>query len=505
MNPFKIPIYQLYLLQLENYELGRFWKLLFKKGLWPRGEQRKNLEWTQKAKALFLMALGLHILFGVVLIIASQKIWLWVILWIVAILFYFVFFSLALIILWPLDFFLKRIIISQAKSKVRMLSKVDSRSKSGMTQGGLKIIGIAGSYGKTTMKEALRQVLGIRFKVLSTPESVNTPVGIARFVLKNVKPETEILILELGEHYKGDIKKLCEIFPPDIAVITGINQAHMERMGDIKTVASTILEITKGLKPEGLLVLNIDDEYLFEHREKINFRKISFYGHKHPELTGFFFENVKFDTENLVWEFSLPSSHLDFKVHLLGEYVLGLAVAAQQVVGELRGNIDIVSEGLNKLQPVSHRLQPIKSSGDVLIIDDSYNGNPDGVREAIKILSRFTNRRKIFITPGLVELGDATAEVHHEIGKELAEVADVVILIKNSVTPWIEEGIKSANKQISQSANKLTSQSENQRIRKSENQIIWFDTATEAHRELKNILKPGDVILFQNDWGDQYV
>jgi UDP-N-acetylmuramoyl-tripeptide--D-alanyl-D-alanine ligase len=146
---------------------------------------------------------------------------------------------------------------------------------------------------------------------------------------------------------------------------------------------------------------------------------------------------------------------------------------------------DEIKRGLIDIKPVEHRLQPIKSEGNVLVIDDSYNANPVGVEEAIRVLGRFDGKRKIYITPGIVESGQKNKEIHTKIGHDLAKVADKVILIKNSATPFIDMGL------------------EEKGFKKED--IIWFDTADEAHKSLGNILKPGDVILFQNDWGDQYL
>jgi UDP-N-acetylmuramoyl-tripeptide--D-alanyl-D-alanine ligase len=163
--------------------------------------------------------------------------------------------------------------------------------------------------------------------------------------------------------------------------------------------------------------------------------------------------------------------------------------AAMQVAALLGVSLEDIKKGIEAIKPVEHRLQPIKSNGNILVIDDAYNGNPDGVKEAIKVLSRFTDRRKVFITPGLVEMGKASNDVHREIGKELMGVADVVVLIKNSVTPWIEQGI---SEELKANSYKLTA-------------IQWFNTAQEAHQSLSKILQPNDVVVFQNDWGDQYI
>lgn len=137
------------------------------------------------------------------------------------------------------------------------------------------------------------------------------------------------------------------------------------------------------------------------------------------------------------------------------------------------------------VEPIAHRLQPLNGANGVLVIDDSYNGNPEGVREAIEVLAEYHDRRRIFLTPGLVEIGAKSASIHREIGAALAKVANLVILIKNSVTPFIYEGLKSAGF--------------------NESGVIWYNTAPEAHQDLGKIIKSGDVVLFQNDWGDNYV
>jgi UDP-N-acetylmuramoyl-tripeptide--D-alanyl-D-alanine ligase len=144
-----------------------------------------------------------------------------------------------------------------------------------------------------------------------------------------------------------------------------------------------------------------------------------------------------------------------------------------------------IKRGIAEIKPVNHRLEPIQGAGGVLVIDDSYNGNPQGAKSAIKVLSKFKDRRKIYLTPGLVESGTRNKEVHLEIGRELAPVADKVILVRNSATPYIAEGLKGENFR--------------------DDDIIWHGTAKSAHDSLSQILKPGDVILFQNDWGDQHL
>ena len=478
----KLIKYQLYLLQLENYELPRYYKLLIARGFWPAKNQRGHLKWTPKTALILLFAFVFH------LVLATQLAWIilgsygdlsamaaFATFVFFGCLFYFVFYSIAVIIIWPL----------QAIAKVWLLARARAKIKK-MTQ--LKVIAVAGSYGKTTMKAALSSVLGEKYAVAATSDSINTPLGIAKFILKTVEAKTEILVIEMGEHYRGDIKELCDFIRPDIGVITGINESHLERMGDIKTVVATIFELSDGLKPEGLLVMNIDDRKVAENFAKFTAgKKIKFFSGLNDQRSSFKIENFSFNETDLTNTFELKSSAESVTVvsHILGEYVRQLASASAVVGLELGLDLQAVAAGLNKLWPVSHRLQPIINPRGLLVIDDGYNGNPDGVREAIHLISKFKDRRKVYVTPGLVETGESAKAIHLEIGRQLAGAADLVILIKNSVTPFIAEGLEAAGFDKAK--------------------IVWFETALEAHHQIGKILTPNDVVLFQNDWGDQYI
>jgi UDP-N-acetylmuramoyl-tripeptide--D-alanyl-D-alanine ligase len=510
--------YQLYLLQLENYELRRYWKLLFKKGFWPKKKQpqRKELVWTAKAKAIMLMAWALH---GLVIVLAGlitltvmpgiDNFFTTVVFAVLILLpFYFILFSLVLIVLKPLDALAKKNLVSRAKFKILNL------------QSEITIIGVAGSYGKTTMKEVLSEVLGSRFKVQATPESVNTPVGIARWVLNKVTDDTRIIIVEMGEHYQNDIKDICDIASPDIAVVTGINESHLERMKNMETVVATVFEIVGGSKQGATVVLNSEDRNVMQNYQKFVWpdHKIVEFSAKGGSAFGGKIEDLRlrvFSPERLCWDAEADGLG-KIEIHLLGEYALADVSAAIKIGKILGMSGEELKRGIQNIKPVEHRLQPMPSPGNVLVIDDSYNGNPDGVREAVKVLSRFTNRRKLVITPGLVEMGESSPEVHREIGRELASTVDVVILVKNSVTGFIEEGLLSRRHSEGVQPTEESQTKVKEILHPSDAfgvqddaakkpQIIWFDSALEAHAVLKNILKPGDVILFQNDWGDQYV
>ena len=444
MNPFRIPYYHLYLLQLENYHLARFARAILKRPF-PPHELRQKIVWTAKIKSVVVLtvitsimpiSIGfmLHdILTGITIIIIS-------------IILFPAYLILATLILWPLDYLIKKMIIAQARTRLAQFPH-------------LKIIAIAGSYGKTTMKEMVAAIAEKHYAVLKTPDNINTPIGIARLVRKKLTPDIQIFIVEMGAYQRGDIKTLCALTPPDIAVVTGINEAHVERFGSKENTSAAKFEIVDYAKKDALIVLNEDNELIIKNYKK----------HIAGRATAFY---------NAHTGAALPP------LQLLGEYARGTARGAL-LIGERLGIPREQSAcALAMIKPLPHRLQPIIAPGNILIIDDSYNGNPDGAREAIQVLRQYADRRKIYITPGLVEMGKQNKIIHETLGYELARVADLVILIKNSATVHLRAGLCAAlfpHKQIRE-----------------------FKNALEAHRALSSILQSGDVILFQNDWPDNY-
>lgn len=467
MNYFK---YQLYLLQIENYEIDRFWRLLFAKGYFKSSTPlRKSLVWTKKALLILVLSIILIIISAYLCL--NVALWLAVIWVIVSLLLMPLYYSLMVYLLLPFDFMAKKSIIDKATKLVA--AKKD-----------IKIIGIAGSYGKTTLKNILYSVLSQKYKVMMPSGNTNTAMGLSKWVLKHSTLKADILLVEFGEEYPGDNYKIAQIFPQDITVITGINEAHLERMGSLDKSAAAIFESVSSLSDEAAIYLNLGDEnvkkYYSEHTGN---HKIIGYGDAGLEDIGY--KNKRFDVEKMKWNAEMDTVG-NFSVKFLASYVFADIAVAASIAKRFDISNEKIITGIAEASPVEHRLQPIiNAQNDLLVIDDSYNGNPEGVAYAVKTLALFKNKRKIYLTPGLVETGARSAEVHQKIGEQLSSVADKVILIKNSVTPHIAKGLRESGYK--------------------DEDIIWFDSTTEAHEALGGILKSGDVILFQNDWGDQYM
>ena len=464
--------YPLYFLQLENYQLKRFYRVYFKKAF-ALEKPRQKLVLTLKIKVLILVSAIIILLTGALFTCKFSVCWGIAVSCILALCFPFIL-GLSVIILLPLDVLIKKLNIFQAQQKIKKLKN-------------LKIIGITGSYGKTSFKEILAAILGVKYKVVYTPENKNTPLGISQVILKNLKPETEIFVAEMSAWQKGDIKTLCQIAPPDIAVLTGINESHLERFKTIENTISTKFEIVKYSKENSLVVLNADNDYIIKNYKKyVGNKRVIFFSKENENFLNYKIKEITFNENTLKQNFilELEGKTYQFEIPFLGEYAVAMTIGAILISKYLNLNETEIKIGLSLLKPIKHRLQPTLR-GDILIIDDSYNGNLNGVKEAIKVLSRFKNRRKIYVTPGLVETGSRNYEIHREIGKLLAPVADLVILIKNSVTNFIVEGLKE---------NGFNPE-----------KIIIYNTPFELEKNIKKIIKANDVVLFQNDWPDNYL
>jgi len=335
------------------------------------------------------------------------------------------------------------------------------------------------------MKETVAEILSQKYKVLKTEENKNTPLGISQLILEKLDNNIDILIVEMGAYQKGDIKTLCDITKPNFSILTGINESHLERFGSIKNTVLAKFEIVVNAVKDAKIILNADNNLIKENYKKyLNKKETFFYSSENNKLSKYQISNKNFFMDGSGIAFDL-GNFSNLKISILGEYMLGTTMAGVILAEELGLTKEEIKQGIKNIKPIKHRLQLIKGNNNILVIDDSYNGNTDGVREAIKVLAKFKDKRRIYVTPGLVETGDKNKELHYNIGKQLSSVANVVILIKNSATPFIEQGLL-----------------ENNFIKEN---IIFFNSAPEAHQNIQNITKSGDVILFQNDWPENYI
>ncbi len=336
-------------------------------------------------------------------------------------------------------------------------------------------IGVAGSFGKTTMKEILATVIAAGCKVAATPGNLNTAAGIDRFV-GGLAGDEEVLIFELGEYYPGDITRLCHLTYPQQGVITGINEAHIERFKTLDRTVGTIYELADYVGNDQVLV-NGESPLVTAHIRPGN-REYTRTG-----LAGWKVTAAKTSLTGTSFVASQGKLRIQAKSALLGLHQVGPLLAAIEVAHGLGMTPKQIEAGLSQTAPFDHRMQPL-TVGDYTIIDDSYNGNPDGARVGIEFLIGLSGHHRTYVTPGLKEVEPQKVEVHQRIGRLLAESGiERVILVRNSATPAIAEGLELGG---------------------FKGQLLWYDDGPASFAAIPQLAKAGDVVFLQNDWSDHF-
>lgn len=344
----------------------------------------------------------------------------------------------------------------------------------------LKIIGITGSYGKTSVKYYLTTLLRAKYNVLMTPESYNTPMGVVKTIRGSLKATHEIFVCEMGARRVGDIKELCDIVHPHHGVITSVGPQHLETFKTLDAVKGTKFELADSLDENGMLFLNGDDENINSY---VGDRKhISYSIDGKGDYVAY---DISVSERGTTFFVKTPEGETaDFTTKLIGRHnVLNIvgAIAISHKMGislkELRGQV-------RRLEGVPHRLE-LTDRGNITIIDDAYNSNPSGTKAALEALSLFDGF-KILVTPGMVELGEKQNELNREFGRNAAEVCDYVVLVGEKQAVPIKAGLLDKNYD--------------------ESKIYVADTIEEALNEVYAYNSEGKkkIVLLENDLPDNY-
>ncbi|MDE7438912.1 MAG: UDP-N-acetylmuramoyl-tripeptide--D-alanyl-D-alanine ligase [Clostridia bacterium] len=340
------------------------------------------------------------------------------------------------------------------------------QAKKKLAQSNVKVIAITGSYGKTTTKNILFDLLSEKYRVLTTPRSHNTPIGIALAVNNANLEDYDIFIAEMGARHIGDIAELCEICPPDYSLITGICGQHLETFLTFKNIVNAKAEILSATKNVTVIA---DDA--FDLFADFNYNK-SRCACATDIVSG------KDGTE---FTLTLGGESKRVKTKLLGEHSANNIALAAEAAFAVGMTLDEIASAIGGIDYIEHRLQLIESGG-VNILDDGYNSNVKGARAALKVLKYFDGR-KIVVTPGLVELGVLEEDENSALGKELVGF-DLVILVGDTLVKFVEKGYKASGGDMEK--------------------IVVMPTLASAQEELKGYLHSGDTVLFLNDLPDIY-
>ena len=349
---------------------------------------------------------------------------------------------------------------------------------------GLKIIGVTGSFGKTSTKHYLYRILSERYNVLMTPGNFNTTLGVIRTVREHLKPHHQIFIVEMGAKQVGDIKEICDLVHPTIGVVTAVGEMHLETFGSLENVLRTKFELIDSLPADGLGVVNLDSEPIATAKLNHPCRMISY--SVENKVADYRAEQINYTPSQTTFAIKSGDTVREgYSTHLVGRGNILNLLAAVAVADALQVPEAQQKRAMRQIEQIEHRLSIKRTAGGITIIDDAYNSNPAGAKMALEVLRDFnTEGRKIVVTPGFVEMGDSQYRNNKELGVNIAAAADIAIVVNRVNREAIVAGLSEAGFAIER--------------------IIQTDSFAEASAYLATTMRAGDVILYENDLPDSF-
>jgi len=345
----------------------------------------------------------------------------------------------------------------------------------------LKVIGITGSYGKTSTKYAVNTILSQKFNTLMTPESYNTTMGVVRTINEKLTSTHNLFICEMGAKYIGDIKEICDIVNPEIGILTAIGPQHLDTFKNLENVKKTKLELVNSLPENGFALVNWEDDNIRKSELPNNVIKYGL-----TKKADYYAENINITEYGSTFDVVLPDKKkIEIKTKLLGELNVLNIVAAVAIANKLGMTAEEIKVGAKYLRPVPHRLQLKQNPNGSIVIDDAYNSNIKGATMALEVLKSFENKQRVLITPGIVELGEKSEEINRNLGKKATECADYIILVGAEQTVPILKGLQD-------------------RHYPKQNTFI-AKNLQEALSQMNKITDSNTVILLENDLPDNYL
>jgi UDP-N-acetylmuramoyl-tripeptide--D-alanyl-D-alanine ligase len=292
-------------------------------------------------------------------------------------------------------------------------------------------------------------------------------------------------VVEMGARRKGEIRELCLLVNPRIGVLSAIGPAHLETFGSLEAVRLAKYELIEGLAADGVAVLNTDDllvRSLADDSHRVEVVRYGIDPRGEPRISAEDIVSNPRGSELAVVD-RQTGERLRVQSKLLGRHSVGHILAGVAVAVTVGRALSDLKAAIESLEPVAHRLQLIGNDHGITVIDDAYNSNPDGAAVAFEVLAAMPARRRVVVTPGIVELGHFQAEANRELGRRAARVADALLVVAGVNRAAIVAGARDTGSEVS---------------------IIEVDSLSEAQEALRSLLGPGDAVLFENDLPDHY-
>lgn len=427
-------------------------------------KEKKPLVKTQRVKRIFITEI---ILFLIVSVLTNINILFIILADLFVVMAYYIVIIIN-VINKPIETAISEKFVRKAKKKLKQMNN-------------LKIIGITGSYGKTTTKYIVSTILNQKYNVLKTPASFNTKMGIVRTINEYLKPTDQVFVCEMGADQVGEIKELCNLVHPDYGMITSIGPQHLETFGSLENIKRTKFELVDSLPETGVAFLNYDDENIKSMGTSKN--KVTYGIKKENDYYATDIQINEFGSEFVIHTKS--KEEIRVKTKILGEHNIVNIIGAVAIAKELGLTNEQIQLGIKLIKPVEHRLEIKKHSNGTIIIDDAYNSNIKGAEVAVNVLGRFLGRKRILVTPGIVELGEKMYEYNKRFGKQAANNCDFAILVGKKQAEPINDGLLEAGYD--------------------KNKIFIAENFESAMKKTNELVDSNTVILLENDLSDNYL
>jgi len=354
------------------------------------------------------------------------------------------------------------------------------------------VIGITGSFGKTSTKHYLAHILSGRYQVLATPKSYNTLMGVCLSINNDLRHSgpVDYFIVEMGAYIEGEIRRICRLTHPQISIVTAVGPQHLERFGSLEATARAKYEIIEALPPDGVGVFNWDNHYvraMYERGYPATRIAVSWENAEHATQLRFLARKVEQTADGLSFEVvdTLFGESEQFSTRLIGKHNITNILLATAVARHLGMPLREIAMRVATLEPAEHRLQRRTLPGGITVIDDAYSANPVGARNVLEALALYQDGRRVLITPGMVELGPLYEQENQALGRLAAKVCTDIVLVGIEQTRPIQQGILETGFDPEH--------------------LFVFDTREEAIAWFQRELRSGDTVLFLNDLPDTYV
>lgn len=467
----RLPVILVYMLQNTEYHAGPYLRWFWHTSHFESVMYRRTLDRTRAAR-LLLLALRLGILAEILAALLCVYLWRWhgftggLAFGIGLLLAYPL--VLAHLVVMPLELGRLLVVRPRQARAIRASRKVFANFK------GAKIA-VAGSYGKTSMKELLLTVLGQGKKVAATPANKNVSISHAIFAGKLAGDE-DILIIEYGEGQPGDVARFAGITQPTHAVITGVAPAHLDSYKTLERAGRDIFSVGETVAPERVYV-NGDSP------DALQFVRSGQQLYSEKNALGWKISGVRVNLDGTRFTMQKGKERLELHSALLGRHQVGPLAFVAALAHEFGLTDKQIQAGIAATKPFEHRMEPYALNG-AWVIDDTYNGNIEGVRVGTQLLKELPAKRRIYVTPGLVDQGAKSAQIHERMGELIAAAKpDMVVLMEHSVTPFIQKGLEKAGYA---------------------GELLLESDPLNFYNNLNLFVATGDLVLMQNDWPDNY-